>query len=363
MTLRLVSPMQGWAGPLAELPDAAFAEGMVGDGVAIDPVGDALHAPCAGVVVGVHRARHAVTLRADNGAEILCHIGIETVALSGEGFTAHVADGDRVEAGALLVSFDLDRLARGAKSLVSPILAIDTEAFRISRRACDTRVAVGDWLMDLEATGAQVAASVSANAAVRDRAVTLPPGHGIHARPAAAIAACARRFAAEIEVVTSRTSASATSAVALMTLGLAAGDQATLRARGTDAEAALQALAELIEHGLKGEQAAPASIGITAPATRRGVTAVPGIAVGTIVRLESIRREPPAAGQGVAEETRSLEAAVATVRAALGQRMAAPAVQADIARAHLALLDDPRLHAAAAAAQTPDRPLRPHRTG
>uniref|UniRef100_UPI0015770875 PTS sugar transporter subunit IIA n=1 Tax=Sphingomonas bacterium TaxID=1895847 RepID=UPI0015770875 len=208
MTLRLVSPMQGWAGPLAELPDAAFAGGLVGDGVAIDPVGGALHAPCAGVVIGVHRARHAVTLRADNGAEILCHIGIETVGLGGEGFTAHVADGDQVEAGALLVGFDLGVLARGARSLASPILAIDTDAFRVSRRACDTRVAVGDWLMDLEATGAGAAASVPADLPASVREVILPPGHGIHARPAAAIVARARRFAAEVEVATPRASAS-----------------------------------------------------------------------------------------------------------------------------------------------------------
>ena len=353
MTLTLLAPMKGWAAPLAELPDAAFAQGLVGDGVAIDPIGTTLHAPCAGIVLSVHRARHAVTLRADNGAEILCHIGIETVGLGGEGFTAHVADGDRVEAGAPLIGFDLEVLAGGATSLASPILVTDTDAFRVSRRACDARLAVGDWLMDVEATGAAATMRAAAAAVpVRTRDLVLPPGHGLHARPAAAIVVCARRFAAEVELVTARARAPATSVVALMTLGLAAGDRATLSARGPDAEAALEALALLIEHGLEdGGQADDRAVTHDAQATRRGVTAVPGVALGTIVRFDAVRRDPPAEGKGIAVETGALDRAIASVRAALEQRAASgPAAQRDIARAHLALLDDPRLHAAAATA-------------
>ena len=350
MTLTLVSPLQGWVGPLAELPDAAFAEGMVGDGVAIDPTGSMLHAPCDGVVIGVHRAGHAVTLRADNGAEILCHIGIETVGLGGEGFTAHVASGDRVEAGAALIGFDLDLLARGAKSLASPILAIDADAYRITRRASDKRVAVGDWLMEVEPTGATIA-QASVTTPARHRDITLPPGHGIHARPAAAIAACARRFIADVELVTPSARAPATSAVGLMTLGLAAGDRATLSARGPDADAALEALATLIEHGLDAESRAPVRPALPPVLGLQGVTAVPGIAIGTVVRWQSIHCEPAAVGQGIGAETTSLDAALDTVRATLDRRATAgAATQQAVARAHLALLDDSRLHAAAAAA-------------
>ncbi|WP_293883113.1 glucose PTS transporter subunit IIA, partial [Sphingomonas sp.] len=221
MTLTLLSPMKGWATPLADLPDAAFAEKMVGDGVAIDPTGTMLHAPCTGVVVGVHRVRHAVTLRADNGAEILCHIGIETVGLGGSGFTAHVANGDRVEAGKPLIEFDLETLSRGAKSLASPILVVNTDAFCVTRRASETRLAVGDWLMDLEPVLATstIDASIIATHAVT-RKLVIPPGQGIHARPASAIVACIRGFAAEVEFISDRGRASATNMVALMTLGI-----------------------------------------------------------------------------------------------------------------------------------------------
>jgi len=120
--LMLRAPLDGWAAPLAEVPDPVFAEAMLGDGLAIDPTGSVLHAPCAAVVVTIHAARHAVTLRAAGGLELLLHIGLETVALNGEGFQAHVVDGQKVEAGDRLISFDLELLAGRAKSLISPVV-------------------------------------------------------------------------------------------------------------------------------------------------------------------------------------------------------------------------------------------------
>lgn len=349
MKLTLRAPLDGWVAPLAEVPDAAFAEGLVGDGVAIDPLGSLLHAPCAGEVVAVHASLHAVTLRSDSGAEILCHVGIETVGLRGKGFAVHVAVGDRVDAGARLLSFDLDVLADGARSLISPILVIDQEAFRITRRAHDVQVTVGDWLMDLEFAGAADQPAISTgHGPVHTRSVVLPHGHGIHARPAAAIVACARRFDASVELATERATAPATSAVALMTLGLGGGDRAMLNARGADAEAALEALAFLIETELDGERAASPAVAPSAKADGRGVTAVPGIAIGSVARLRPSCLEPPAEGQGIAVERPALRAALAEVRAALQVRTASGSrAQADIARAHLALLDDPRLYAAA----------------
>ena len=91
--LTLLSPLPGWVSPLDEVPDAVFAGGMLGDGVAIDPTGTQLVAPCAATVLSVHAARHAVTLRTDDGADVLIHMGIDTVALGGAGFTVRVAAG------------------------------------------------------------------------------------------------------------------------------------------------------------------------------------------------------------------------------------------------------------------------------
>src|SRR2546428_10692388 len=97
--LVLAAPLAGWATRLDEVPDAAFARGMVGDGVAIDPISSELCAPCDSVVMSVHRARHACTLRTEGGAEILLHIGVDTVELHGEGLRALVTDGQRVTTG------------------------------------------------------------------------------------------------------------------------------------------------------------------------------------------------------------------------------------------------------------------------
>ena len=115
--LVLAAPLAGWATRLDEVPDPAFAQGMIGDGVAIDPTSSELCAPCDGVIVSVHRARHACTLRTDIGAEILLHIGIDTVELRGEGFQVLVAEGQRVRTGDPLIRFDIDRLARRSRSL------------------------------------------------------------------------------------------------------------------------------------------------------------------------------------------------------------------------------------------------------
>src|ERR1700750_2707725 len=96
--LSLRAPLSGIVWPLERIPDPVFAQKMVGDGLSIDPVDATLVAPCDGEVVSVHAAGHAVTLRTAEGAEVLLHIGIDTVTLKGKGFQPRVAAGDRVRA-------------------------------------------------------------------------------------------------------------------------------------------------------------------------------------------------------------------------------------------------------------------------
>src|SRR5579863_3046616 len=109
--LVLMAPLRGWLAPLEEVDDPVFAGRMLGDGLAIDPSGSELRAPCDGEVISIHKAGHAVSLRAADGAEILIHLGLETVGLGGEGFSRHAVDGQVVKAGDLLISFDLDVVA------------------------------------------------------------------------------------------------------------------------------------------------------------------------------------------------------------------------------------------------------------
>jgi phosphocarrier protein FPr/phosphocarrier protein len=350
----LLAPFDGWAAPLGEVPDPVFAERMMGDGVAIDPLGGVLTAPCDGEVILLHAALHAVTLRAGNGAEILMHIGLDTVALGGRGFTAHVVQGQTVKAGDKLISFDLDQLAQSARSLITPILVTNDGGFVIDRRTENARIVRGQELMTVRRVSSAPLAAVGAGREVR-RELVVPLAHGIHARPAARLAGLAKNFAAEIAILSGETRANARSPVALMTLGLTKGARVTILATGPDAEQAVPALASLIESGMGEETAAPAAAAIESPpaplrdGTLAGVRAAPGIALGVAVRLMPPEILVEEQGQGIAHETQCLSAALALVKKNLEAAAGKSAAMAAILDAHLGILDDPELAAEAAA--------------
>ena len=117
MSLIITSPLRGWATTLDSVPDPVFAQRMMGDGVAIQPLGDTVLAPFDGEVVTLHDAGHAISLRSVEGAEVLIHIGLDTVMLKGEGFIPLVAIGQTVARGDPLILFDLDAVALSAASL------------------------------------------------------------------------------------------------------------------------------------------------------------------------------------------------------------------------------------------------------
>ncbi|MFC4311373.1 phosphoenolpyruvate--protein phosphotransferase [Steroidobacter flavus] len=230
-SLKLHSPLRGWCSSLDETPDEVFAQRFLGDGVAIDPTGDTLYAPCDGEIVSVATSKHAVALRAENGAEILLHVGIDTVALGGNGFDALVQAGARVSRGQPLLKFDLDVLARGAKSLITPMLITNGDLFTVANACVGVAVEVGDALFDVVATGAAVAASSGEVAQEQTLRFVVSLEHGIHARPAAVIANFAKTQASEITVAAHGRSANARSAVSLMALGVKHGDEITLISR------------------------------------------------------------------------------------------------------------------------------------
>jgi multiphosphoryl transfer protein len=147
--ITLLAPLAGWSTRLEELPDAVFAGRMLGEGVAIDPTDGTLYAPCEARVSVLPASRHAVTLRTEEGCEILLHVGLETVALAGAGFEAHVREGQRVRPGDRLLSFDLDFLAQRAASLLTPIIVTAESGFRIVRSSLDREVTVGEFLMEV----------------------------------------------------------------------------------------------------------------------------------------------------------------------------------------------------------------------
>ena len=356
--LTINAPLEGWLSSLDEAPDPVFAGRMMGEGVLIDPLGGRLIAPCAGVVASLPASRHAVTIRADNGAEILMHVGIETVALKGEGFTAHVSEGERVAAGALLLTFDMNALAAKATSLQTPIVVVNGEAFQIVRRAEAGRVKSGDFIMSLEAV-ADSSVGVGehvASAPVRMETI-VPLSHGIHARPAARLADVAKKFNCRLLVSKGGKSASARSPVALMTLGVKHGDRVEVSGEGADAEEAVKAAVAAIASGLGEETAAatPPAVPAKSPAVAipvkpvaldgtaalKGVTAAPGAVSGRVLRIESSARDIQEKGAGSAAERRALDAAMRKLRVHLdANAQSKSGQQKEVLTAHLALLDD-----------------------
>lgn len=94
----------------------------MGDGIAIDPSNGKVTAPLNGEIVQIFPTKHAVGIKGDNGVEVLIHIGLDTVNMNGEGFTAHVSQGDYVKAGDPLITFDLDFVREKAPSAITPII-------------------------------------------------------------------------------------------------------------------------------------------------------------------------------------------------------------------------------------------------
>lgn len=380
--LVLLSPLSGWSAPLDEVPDPVFAGRMLGDGLAVDPTAGTLHAPCDGEVIALPQSRHAVTLRGDGGAEILVHIGVDTVGLGGVGFEAHVSPGRRVAAGERLISFDLDLIARRAKSLLTPVVVMEGCGFSIVRRTAGREVAVGEVLMEIapvaQADGLrgleQSTSSERSGHAGEDRRLRVALEHGIHARPAAQIASALKGLAADVELAVQGRAANARSTVALMKLGVRQGDEVSIRAAGQDAVRAVDAVAAVLA-GAHGESSASAPArqaacaarsGPSMPAPREpaapaagealsgtvlsGVIASGGLAVGQAVRLAVREIEVKQAGAGVSHESQQLERARAQVRMRLeAARASAAGAAREIVEAHLELIDDPELTASSLA--------------
>lgn len=127
--LAVLSPLDGTVVDLSETPDAAFAEGALGDGVAVLPRSGALYAPFDATVAAAFPTGHAIGLRHADGAEVLIHIGIDTVKLGGKHFDVKVTTGQQVKAGDLLVEFDVDAITASGYDLTTPIVVTNGELY------------------------------------------------------------------------------------------------------------------------------------------------------------------------------------------------------------------------------------------
>lgn len=126
----LYAHLNGKIIPLEKVKDEAFASKVLGDGIAIDPEDGRLYSPCSGRVEMVFDTGHAVNLISDEGCEILLHIGIDTVKLNGKYFKPHVKDGQHVEKGDLLITFDMEKIKGAGYNTVTPMIICNTGDYK-----------------------------------------------------------------------------------------------------------------------------------------------------------------------------------------------------------------------------------------
>lgn len=145
------SPLDGTVVPLSETPDAVFAEGGLGQGVAIVPRSGAVYAPFDALVVAAFPTGHAIGLRHADGAELLIHIGIDTVKLGGKHFTLKTESGQQVKAGDLLVEFDLEAIKAAGYDLTTPVVITNPDLYPEVGSPASGPVAHGDALFYAQA--------------------------------------------------------------------------------------------------------------------------------------------------------------------------------------------------------------------
>lgn len=136
--IEILSPLSGEIVPLKEVADPVFAEGILGQGVAVRPSVGEVYAPADGVISAVIDSKHALGITTDSGAELLIHVGLDTVKLNGEGFEVMVNAGDHIKAGALLMKFDIEKIKAAGYDTITPVLVSNMAEF-ISLKATEEK--------------------------------------------------------------------------------------------------------------------------------------------------------------------------------------------------------------------------------
>lgn len=357
--LRLVAPVDGIIVPLEDLPDAVFAEKMLGDGISIDPTASRVVAPCSGRVTQLHRALHAMTIRADEGVSVLLHVGLDTVTLGGKGFIPFIKEGDRVEAGQPVLEFDLDAISKGALSAQVEIVITEGGENLTFKHASGVVRAGEDEILRVATnptsrtrpTKAQIHERTSTPSDSASLRATIVNPNGMHARPAARLVQIAREFSAEISLVFEGKTASATSVADIMALDLGVGADLEIVAQGTDAGTAVEAVCRGIASGL-GETPGKPSTGTlpeklvtTEAGVIGGIPASPGLALGKVVLRDTSLPQFEKSGSAPAEELAHLASALEIVRSRLAAEEQAfkdkgQEEKAQIFAAHRELLGD-----------------------
>lgn len=362
--LILLAPLSGRLMPIEQVPDQVFAKKMVGDGIAIDPISQILIAPCDGEIVQLHPSHHAVTLKTPEGLEILMHIGLDTVALRGQSFTAKVKMGEQVKTGDHLIEFDADYVACHAKSLLTAIVITNLEKVA-SFSFCQGNVTVDrDPILEIILADGESEENWENSQPINSENIIIPNRFGLHARPSAVLVNLAKKYKSQIRLQKYNLQANAKSVLSLINLQVIQGDTVNLIAQGEDAQDAINNLSKAIRSGLgeAGTEPIPAPASIAqldnaAPAPRNrsqdksvflGVAVASGIAVGKIYQLRQPEIQVKESAKDTYQQHRYLENAIEKAKLEIEALRAKIHSQGDpqkatIFAAYQELIEDPEL--------------------
>jgi len=146
---KIMSPMTGDVKSLKEVKDEAFSQGLLGKGIAVEPTTGKVVAPADGVMTTLFPTHHAIGITTNDGAEILIHIGMDTVQLEGKHFTAKVAQGEKIKKGQVLVEFDMEAIKAEGYSLITPIIITNTQDYTDIIETDQRSVTTNDTLINI----------------------------------------------------------------------------------------------------------------------------------------------------------------------------------------------------------------------
>lgn len=148
--IEIGSPVKGKAVPISQVSDPTFGEEILGKGVAIQPEDGKIYAPADGTIEMLFDTKHAVSMTTTEGVELLVHIGLDTVALKGEHFTAHKGNGDAVKKGDLLISIDLEAVKAAGYDVITPMVVCNTSDYQTVEAVTGSDVNPGDTVLILK---------------------------------------------------------------------------------------------------------------------------------------------------------------------------------------------------------------------
>ncbi|MEA3491699.1 MAG: phosphoenolpyruvate--protein phosphotransferase [Campylobacterota bacterium] len=365
-TIIFTAPLSGVIYPIEKVPDPVFSQKMVGDGLSIDPTTHQLCAPIDGIVIQIHAALHAVTLRHSSGLEVMMHIGLDTVVLESKGFKAEIIEGQQVYEGDTLITFDMDYIATHAKSLLTQIIILNGELVKAIEKSkgmaeCGISrlfsVTIDDSLQDLHG----VKKRGESRSAATSQTVMIPNPTGLHARPAALLASMSKGFDATVRLIKGEESADAKSIVSILALDLQYQDSVKLSASGSDAKEAIDTIIPHLQRGFEEESESipsrtkedsrdhPEPIASSDdPSLLIGVGASPGIAVGVAFSIKEREFDFPEEARDAQAESIRFDRAIDEAKIELENLHLSLSKQtngdeADIFMAHLEILNDPHL--------------------